>query len=89
MELGFHDEVLFARYFHERLTLAEKVILQKRLATHHFNFGRLNWRRDGYSKEALQSIATAFTLAPVSSSFYIMQLSFNYLKNRYQLARNE
>jgi glycosyltransferase involved in cell wall biosynthesis len=88
-ELGLHDEVLIARRFQEQLTLVEKAILQRKLATHHFNFGRLNWQRDGYSKESLQSIATAFTLAPVSSTFYVMQLSFYHLKNRIRIARNK
>jgi hypothetical protein len=84
-----HDEVLFARRFQEQLTFAEKAILQRRLATHHFNFGRLNLKRDGFSIEALQSIATAFTLAPVGSVSYITQLSFYYLKNRLRIALNK
>jgi len=88
-DLGLHDEPLFARYFQEQLTFVEKAILQRRLATHHFNFGRLSWQRDGFSKESLQSIATAFTLAPVSSTFYVMQLSFYHLKNRIRIARNK
>jgi glycosyltransferase involved in cell wall biosynthesis len=88
-DLGLHDEPLFAQSFKERLTFAEKVILQRRLATHHFNFGRLNWRRDGFSLKALQSIADAFALAPVSSIFYITQLSFHHLKNRFHIARNK
>jgi len=88
-DLGLHDEPLFARYFQEQLTFVEKAILQRRLATHHFNFGRLNWQRDGFSKESLQSIANAFTLAPVSSTFYVMQLSFYHLKNRIRIARNK
>ncbi len=87
-DLGLHDEVLFARRFQEQLTFAEKAILQRRLANHHFNFGRLNWQRDGFSIEALQSIATAFTLAPVGSVSYITQLSFYYLKNRLRIALN-
>jgi glycosyltransferase involved in cell wall biosynthesis len=88
-DLGLHDEPLFALGFQERLTLAEKGILQRRLANHYFNFGRLNWRRDGFSVDALRSIATAFTLAPVGSTFYIVQLSFNHLKNRFRIARDK
>lgn len=88
-DLGLHDEPLIAEYFRERLTLIEKAILQRRLATHHFDFGRLHWQRDGFSIGALQSIATAFTLAPVGSTFYIMQLSFYHLKNRLRIARNK
>jgi len=88
-DLGLHDEVLIARRFQEQLTFAEKVILQRRLATHHFNFGRLNWRRDGFSLNALRSIATAFTLAPAGSVFYTVQLSFYHLKNRVRIARNK
>jgi glycosyltransferase involved in cell wall biosynthesis len=88
-DLGLHDEVLIARRFQEQLTFAEKAILQRRLATHHFNFGRLNWRRDGFSLNALRSIATAFTLAPAGSVFYSVQLSFNHLKNRFRLARDK
>ncbi len=88
-ELGLHDEILIARRFQERLTLAERTIFQRRLATHHFNFGHLNWRRAGFSLDALKSIATAFTLAPAGSVFYTMQLSFNHLKNRIRIARNK
>jgi glycosyltransferase involved in cell wall biosynthesis len=88
-DLGFHDEPLFARRFQEQLTFVEKARLQRRLATHYFDFGRLNWRHDGFSLEALQSIATAFTLAPAGSAFYIMQLSFDHLKNRIRIARNK
>jgi len=88
-ELGLHDEILIARRFQEQLTLAEKAIFQKRLATHHFNFGRLNWRRDGFSLDALRYIATAFTLSPASSVFYTARLTFNHLKNRIRIARNK
>ncbi len=88
-DLGLHDEVLIARRFQEQLTFAEKAILQRRLATHHFNFGRLNWRRDGFSLNALRSIATAFTLAPAGSVFYTAQLSFYHLKNRFRISRNK
>ena len=88
-DLGLHDEPLFARRFQEQLTFAEKTVLERRLAAHHFNFGRLNWRRDGFSFDALQSIAAAFKLAPASSIFYTAQLSFNHLKNRYRIARNK
>jgi len=88
-DLGLHDEALFATRFQERLTFVEKSSLQKRLAIHHFNFGRLNWRRDGFSLEALQSIATAFTLAPVGSVLYITRLSFSHLRNRFRIARDK
>jgi glycosyltransferase involved in cell wall biosynthesis len=87
-DLGLHDEPLFAKRFQKQLTLAEKASLQRRLATHHFNFGRLNWKRDGFSLESLQSIANAFTLAPVGSSFYLVKLYLNHLQNR-SIARNK
>ncbi|MEJ7848036.1 MAG: glycosyltransferase family 2 protein [Pyrinomonadaceae bacterium] len=88
-DLGLHDEVLIAAHFRERLTFSEKGILKRRLAHHHFNFGRLNWQRDGYSYESLQSIATAFTTAPVCSLFYMMQLSFYHLKKRILIPQDE
>jgi glycosyltransferase involved in cell wall biosynthesis len=88
-DLGLHDEPLFARRFQEHLTSAEKAVLRKRLATHYFNFGRLNWRQEGFSIKSLQSIANAFRLAPVSNAFYILQLSFYHLKNRFRAARNK
>ncbi len=88
-DLGLHDEPLFAKRFQKQLTLAEKACLQRRLATHHFNFGRLNWKRDGFSLEALQSIANAFTLAPVGSSFYLVKLYFYHMQNRLRIARNK
>jgi len=88
-DLGLHDEPLVIQRFQEQLSFTEKSILYKRLASNHFNFGRLNWRRDGFSLESLRSIATAFTLAPVSSIFYMTKLSFYYLKNRYRIVRDK
>jgi glycosyltransferase involved in cell wall biosynthesis len=88
-ELGLHDEILIAQRFQEQLTLAEKAIFQRRLANHNFNYGHLYWQRDGFSLNALQSIATAFRLAPAGSIFYTVQLSFNHLKNRFRIARNK
>lgn len=88
-DLGLHDELLIAERFQTQLTFEEKAILRKRLATHHFNFGRLTWRRDGFSMESLRFIANAFTLAPAGSVFYMARLSFHYLRNRYNIARGK
>jgi hypothetical protein len=66
----------------------EKAIMQKRLAGHHFDFGRLNLKQDGFSTKHLKSIATAFKSAPIGSVLYIMQLSFYSLKNRFRITRN-
>lgn len=88
--LGLHDEQLFARHFKEHLTFAEKSLLRRRLAGHHFNFVRLNWRREGFfSSSSLQSLVTAFKLAPASSVFYSARLSFNYFRNRFRIARSK
>jgi hypothetical protein len=88
-DLGLHDESLIAQLFQEQLSFTEIAVMKKRLAGHYFNFGRLNLKRDGFSIEALQSIATAFRLAPVGSVSYITQLSFYYLKNRLRIALNK
>lgn len=86
-ELGLHDEPLMIQQFQEQLSSSEKSIMKKRLASHHLNFGRLNWRRDGFSIASLRSIATGFKLAPVGSVFYMAQVSFQFLRNRYRIAR--
>lgn len=88
-DLGLHDEVLIAHHFRDRFTFIEKAVLKKRLANHHFNLGRITWRRDGYSNASLRSIAIAFTLAPVGSLFYLMQLSFYHLKKRILIPQDE
>lgn len=87
-ELGLHDEILIAQHFEEELTIAERGIFQRRLANHHFNLGHLNWRRDGFSLNALQSIAKAFRISPAGSGFHVVQLAYNHLKNRLRLVRN-
>lgn len=87
--LGLHDEVLIAHHFRDQLTIFEKAVLKKRLANHHFNLGRLTWRRDGYSHSSLRSIAIAFTLAPIGSLFYMIQLCFYHLKKRILIPQDE
>lgn len=87
--LGLHDEPLITERFRERLTAPEKADFQRRLAIHHFNFGRLNWQRDGFSMKSLRSIQTAFSLAPVNSVFYITQLSYYNLKTRFLVVRDK
>ena len=82
-ELGLHDEPIFARNFKEKLTLPEKAVLNKRLCINHFNSGRLNWKHNGISSSALQSIATAFKISPFQSINYIMQRYFDHLKIRF------
>lgn len=88
-DLGLHDEPLIAKRFHKQLTLAEKAILQKRLAGHYLNFGRLNLKKDGFSMKYIGSIATAFKLAPLGSVFYIMQLSYHFLRNQVRPAEDK
>ncbi|MEJ7700921.1 MAG: hypothetical protein WKF71_14925 [Pyrinomonadaceae bacterium] len=88
-DLGLHDEPLIAQFFHEQLSFTEKAVMKKRLASHYFNFGRLNLKRDGFSLKHLRSFATGFRLAPMGSVFYITQLSFYYLKNRFRISQNK
>lgn len=88
-DLGLHDEPMIAQLFQKQLSFTEKAVLKKRLAGHYFNFGRLNMKRDGFSLKHLQSFANAFKLAPMSSVFYITQLSLNFLKNQFHIARNK
>ena len=87
-ELGLHDEAIFARDFSEQLTPTEKKFLKSRLGIHHLNFGRLNWQRDGVSMSALQSIATALTMIPLNSFYYLTRLSYAHLKDRFGSAKN-
>jgi glycosyltransferase involved in cell wall biosynthesis len=88
-DLGLHDEPLIAKRFHKHFTFAEKAILQKRLAGHHINFGRLNLKKEGFSMKYLSSIATAFKLAPLGSVFYVMQLSYHFLRNQVRPAEDK
>ncbi len=88
-DLGLHDEPLITQLFQEQLSVTEKAAMKKRLASHYFNFGRLNFKRDGFSLKHLRSFATGFRLAPMGSVFYITQLSFYYLKNRFRISRNK
>lgn len=81
-DLGLHDEPLIAERFHDRLTMTEKAILQKRIAGHHMNLGRLNLKKDGFTGKFVGSIATAFKTAPLGSVFYVMQLSYYFVKNQ-------
>jgi glycosyltransferase involved in cell wall biosynthesis len=87
--LGLHDEPLIAQRLQKHLTATEKAIMQKRLAGHYFNFGRLNLKHDGFSMKHLKSIGTAFRLAPMGSILYMMQLTFYSLKNRLRIAQNK
>lgn len=83
-DLGLHDEAVMGQRFKEHLTVTEKAVLRRRLANHHFNFGRLNWLNEGFSLDALRSIATSLKIAPAGTVFYFMQLTFYHLKNRYR-----
>lgn len=88
-DLGLHDEPLIAQRFHNQLTIAEKAILQKRIAGHYMNFGRLNLKKNGFSMKFIGSIATAFKTAPLGSVFYIMQLSYYFLRNQFVSAEEK
>lgn len=88
-DLGLHDEPLIVRRFQEQLTFAEKAVMRKRLATHYFDFGQLSCRQEGFSLKSLGYLATAFRLAPVRSLFYITQLTYYHLKNRFRIHRNK
>ena len=85
--LGLHDEPLFVQRLHQYLSPAEKAVMQKRLANNYLNLGRLNLKHNDFSIEHLQSIATAFKLAPLSSVLYILQLSLLFLENRVRILR--
>ena len=88
-DLGLHDEAIFISHFDKQLTAPEKILMRRRLATHHFNIGRLNWQREGFSAAAFRSIARAFKIAPLGSSIYIARLTFHHLRNRYRIARGK
>lgn len=86
-DLGLHDRTLIAHDFRKRLTFQERRVLNKQLSKHYFNYGRLNFRREGFAK-GFESIAISFTLSPMSGIFSMLQLSFNHLKNRFRIARS-
>ena len=88
-DLGLHDEILIAERFHKHLTPKEKTILQKRLAGHHLDLGRLNMRQYGVSMKYIGFVATAFRIAPLSSISYLMQLSYDFLKSKIRAARSK
>lgn len=87
--LGLHDELLIAERFQKQLTLSEKTILQKRLAGHHLDLGRLNIKQHGFSMKDISLVATAFKIAPLSSVFYLMELSYDFLKSKVRAAQNK
>jgi glycosyltransferase involved in cell wall biosynthesis len=95
-EFGLHDEPLFAQHFREHLTSKEKAIFRRRLAVNHLSFVRLKLKRDGFSSAVFQSsvktfklLASAFTLAPVSSLYYVIRLFIDHLKNRFRIAQDK
>ncbi|MGI9054890.1 MAG: glycosyltransferase family 2 protein, partial [Pyrinomonadaceae bacterium] len=88
-DLGLHDEPLIAKRFQKQLTIAEKAILQKRLAGHYLNFSRLNLKKDGFSMKHIGTIATAFKLTPLGSIFYIMQLSYYFLRKQFRAVEDK
>lgn len=88
-DLGFHDEPIFARDFKDLLTDAEKRLLKRRLAAHHINFGRLHWKRSGFSLKALRYIAIAFKIDFLGSINHIATLTLHHLKYRFSHARAE
>lgn len=77
-----HDDLLMAQRLYSRLTIAEKYIFRKRLASNHLNFGRIKWERENISKIAVNNIAKAFALAPLGVSFYILERLANSFKYR-------
>jgi glycosyltransferase involved in cell wall biosynthesis len=81
-KLGLHDERFMAQHFSPQLTDEEKNILRERLIHHHLNFGRLSWKFEGVSKNALRGVAGAFSLAPLGFGIYISKIFINHLKNR-------
>jgi glycosyltransferase involved in cell wall biosynthesis len=80
-DLGLHDEPLMAKRFHDQLSFTERAVLRKRLASHHFNFGRLNMMEDGVKLQHLQSIATSIRVSPSGSVVYFLQMTYNAIKN--------
>lgn len=88
-DLGLHDVALFVQSFDKQLTAREKAKLQKKIAAHYFNFGRLDRKRDGLSFNVFRSIASGFTLSPVGGVLLTLQWSFNSLKTRLRAALNK
>jgi len=80
-DLGLHDEPMIAERFHDHLTFTERAIMRKRVASHHFNFGRLSIKQDGIKLRHLKSIATSFRVSPVGSVVYFVQMSYYAIKN--------
>lgn len=86
--LGLHDERIIAQHFFSRLTYAERYILRQRLARHYLNFGRLNWRNDGISKNVFSALAESFTLAPVKFAPNVTKMFIDHIKHRRRTKSN-
>lgn len=84
-ENTLRDDLLMARCLNPRLTATEKLILRKRMACNHLNFGHLNWKREHISKIVFYNVVKAFSLAPVGISYYLLEIFVNHLKNRLML----
>ncbi|TYZ14318.1 glycosyltransferase family 2 protein [Hymenobacter lutimineralis] len=82
--LGLHDGMLLAERFAGQVTLAERRLLQRQLATHHLNFAHLLWKRGGHSGQVRLSIQKAFALAPLQSSYHGATMLWLFLRNRFR-----
>ncbi len=77
-----HDDLLMSQHLYSRLTMAEKHIFRKRLASNYFNLGWIKWERENISKIIIMNIAKAFALAPLGVCFYILERFTNSFKYR-------
>lgn len=85
-KLGLHDERIIARHFKSQLTYAEKYILRQRLARHYLNFGRLNLKSEGITKNVFVGVTAAFALAPFKFGSNVTEIIIDYIKHRRKLA---
>lgn len=86
---GLLDDQLIVEQLGGQLNLSEKSILHKRLALSHLNFGRLKRFDLNISKNVFLSIYKAFSLAPFSISFYIVEIFISHIKNRMKMLPND
>lgn len=75
------DEQVMARSLNPHLRAAEKYIIRTRLACYHLNYARLKWKYEGVSKKTLSEVVSAFILAPVGITFYLLKMFIYHLKH--------
>ncbi len=81
-ELGFHDELLLARRYHQQLSASERNIFRRRLARHYFSFAYFSWKRAAPKRAVARHLAVALYLAPAHIGRSSVGAVLTYLKKQ-------